>query len=76
MDESPKGSISIPYSIVMALLAGGLGTGVGFIGEDPVTSGEVSVMIANREEITELKLSNIDQKLSRIEEKLDTLQTP
>ena len=76
MDESPKGSISIPYSIVMALLAGGLGTGVGFIGEDPVTSSEVSVMIANREEITDLTLSNIDQKLARIEEKLDTLQTP
>ena len=80
--SAAKGSsISIPTSVIFALLADGVGTVSGHISGPSVTSAEVADIvddkIAAREEITELKLSSIGEKLDRIEGKLDKFhETP
>lgn len=69
-----KSSISIPTSLLFAVLAGGVGTVSGQMGEG-VTADEVTKIvdekIAAREEIIDLKLSAIVSGIDRMESKID-----
>jgi len=73
--ESVKGStISIPTSLLFAVLAGGVGTVSGTIGGG-MSAAEVSEAIdskvAAREEVIGLKLESIADALKRVEGKID-----
>lgn len=69
--ESVKGStISIPTSLLFAVLAGGVGTVSGTIGGG-MSSSDVSEAIAAREEVIDLKLESIVDAIERVEDKID-----
>jgi|TARA_R110001583_G_scaffold66809_5_gene191656 hypothetical protein len=73
--ESVKGStISIPTSLLFAVLAGGVGTVSGNLGGG-ISASEVSDMvddkIAAREEVIGLKLESIVNAVERVEGKID-----
>lgn len=77
--ESVKGStISIPTSLLFAVLAGGVGTVSGTIGGG-MPAAEVSEAIdskvAAREEVIGLKLESIADALKRVEGKIDDYHT-
>ena len=73
--EAVKGSrISIPTSLLFAVLAGGVGTVSGNLGGG-ISASEVSDMvddkIAAREEVIGLKLESIVDAVERVEGKID-----
>ena len=77
-----NGKVSVPISALMVLFSGGLGvaaTGSANLFNSGITAGQVAIIVDDRletkDEVLDIKLQTINEKLARIEAKLDQIQT-
>ena len=78
-----NGKISVPIGAVFMLISGGVGAAAGgganFL-SDGITAEQVATIVDDRleykDEVLDIKLQTINEKLARIEGKLDQIQTP
>lgn len=77
-----NGKISVPIGAVFLLLSGGLGAAAGGgatgLFQHGLTAEQVADLVddkwESKEEVLEIKLQTINEKLARIEDKLDQIQ--